>query len=104
METENQNTLNAEDLSRIADTLADFSYAEVGGVVNQIFRRYTEASKGDRTTVFFIADHSTGKLFACTRSPNKQSLANVIANAMEKYKPLAEAIIEAADWYQANRD
>ena len=104
METENQNTLNAKDLSRIVDTLADSSYAEVANVVNQIFRRYTEASKGDRTTVFFIADHSTGKLFACTRSPNKQSLANVIANAMEKYKPLAEAIIEAADWYQANRD
>ena len=104
METENQNTLNAEDLSRIADTLADFSYAEVGGVVNRILERYVETFDGTRTTVFFIADHSTGKLFACTRSPNKQSLANVIANAMEKYKPLAEAIIEAADWYQANRD
>lgn len=104
METENQNTLNAKDLSRIVDTLADFSYAEVANVVNQIFRRYTEASKGDRTTVFFIADHSTGKFSAYTCSPNKQYLADVIANAMENYKPLAEAIIEAADWYQANRD
>lgn len=104
METENQNTLNAKDLSRIVDTLADFSYVEVANVVNQIFRRYTEASNDDRTTVFFIADHSTGKYSACTCSPNKQYLANVIANAMEKYKPLAEAIIEAADWYQANRD
>ena len=104
METENQNTLNAKDLSRIADTLADFSYAEVRDVVNQIFRRYTEASKDNCTAVFFIADHSTGKFSAYTCSPNKQSLANVIGNAMEKYKPLAEAIIEAADWYQANRD
>ena len=104
METENQNTLNAKDLSRIVDTLADSSYAEVANVVNQIFRRYTEASKGDRTTVFFIADHSTGKFSAYTCSPNKQYLADVIANAMENYKPLAEAIIEAADWYQANRD
>lgn len=55
METENQNTLNAEDLSRIADTLADFSYVEVANVVNQIFRRYTEASNDDRTTVFFYS-------------------------------------------------
>lgn len=104
METENQNTLNAKDLSRIADTLADFSYVEVVNVVHQIFRRYTEASNDDRTAVFFIADHSTGKFSAYTCSPNKQYLANVIANAMEKHKPLAEAIIEAADWYQANRD
>ena len=104
METENQNTLNGKDLSRIVDTLADFSYAEVTNVVHQIFRRYTEASKGDRTAVFFIADHSTGKFSVYTCSPNKQSLPNVIANAMEKYKTLAEAIIEAADWYQANRD
>ena len=52
METENQNTLNAEDLSRIADTLADFSYAEVGNVVNQILERYVEAFNDTRTTVF----------------------------------------------------
>lgn len=104
METENQNTLNVKDLSRIADTLVDFPYAEVTNVVRQIFMRYTEASKGDRTAVFFIADHSTEKFSAYTCSPNKQSLANVIANAMENYKPLAEAIIEATDWYQANRD
>ena len=104
METENQNTLNAEDLSRIADTLADFSYAEVGNVVNQILERYVEAFNDTRTAVFFIADHSTGKFSAYTCSPNKQYLADVIANAMENYKPLAEAIIEAADWYQANRD
>lgn len=55
METENQNTLNAKDLSRIADTLADFSYAEVRDVVNQIFRRYTEASKDNCTAVFFYS-------------------------------------------------